>query len=95
MVDPEILKHEVGTEAANETDVSTLSKPAVTPSTGNQFVAGFGDESKSEESSRDAGANNPQQIQAVDGENAQERKKPGIPFINSRIFLQIMFFYLK
>ncbi|XP_078382634.1 uncharacterized protein LOC144665279 isoform X2 [Oculina patagonica] len=69
------FKSEVSTEATNKTDVSTLSQPAVTPSTGNQFVAGLTDESKSEESSGDPGAINPQELPAVDGEKEVEEKE--------------------
>ena len=74
-------KHVVGAEAANKTDMPTLPQPVVTPSTGNQFVTGFGDGDKTEESSGDPDATDPHQLPGVDGKKeVQEKEYPGMRY---------------
>lgn len=59
----------------------TLPPPAVTASsTGNQFVTGLGDGSKTEERSGVLGATAPQQLPGVDGQrDIRDIKNSGIP----------------
>lgn len=74
-------KSEVGIEPANKTDMSTLSQPAVTPSTGNdQFVAGLRDENQSGESLADPGAIYPLELTDVHRQKEVQEKDQGISY---------------
>lgn len=85
-------KPEVGTEATNKADIPTVPQPAVTPSTGNQFVTGLGDGSNTEERSGDPGARtDPQQLSGADVEQGiQEINNSGMYYL---ILLQDVFFF--